>query len=180
MKTHYFLALACSLALTGCAGTDTATMAQTATSTAQVLNDAATILNTPATPTNTPQTPATQIKMPSVQEAAQAATVTFIDVLVQTMGVTQPQAQSSAGMLMQFAQTKMSPSAFSQLQAIKGMPAPASNAPIKNVVELGAAFQKQGVSPSFIPQMLPALLQYIAVKADAKTASTVSSALTQK
>jgi hypothetical protein len=85
----------------------------------------------------------------------EAATVTLVGILMQQMGITEPQAQVSAGMLMQYAQTKMSPSAFSQLQAIPGMPAVAtSNNAINSPLALSSAFQQQGLSSAIMTNNL--------------------------
>lgn len=162
--------------LTGCASNTTSQTGQVLTGVGQILSQGQqSATGTPQqAPAPAPQAPASQ---PSMTEVA---TVTFVNILMQQMGITQPQAQSGAGMLMQYAQTKMSPTAFSQLQSVSGMPAPANNAPINSVMELSSAFQKQGLSPALIPQMIPVMLQYVGNTGGQNTANSLSSALMKK
>ena len=156
--------------LTGCA-------ANSAAQTGQILTGVGQILSQPQqqqpvyAPAPVEQTPVT------TQSMGEAATITLVGILMQQMGITQPQAQAGAGMLMQYAQTKMSPNAFSQLQSLPGMPAPAGNTSINNVLELNAAFQQQGLSPVLIPQMIPAMLQYVGNTGGQGAANSLNAAL---
>lgn len=172
MKTKVFLTLGTSVIfslLTGCASNSTAQTGQILTGVGQILSQQ------PQQPTNTPA----PVQQPAVttQSIGEAAAVTLVDIFMQQMGITQPQAQAGAGMLMQYAQTKMSPNAFSQLQALPGMPAPASNTSINNVLELNSAFQQQGLSPVLIPQMIPAMLQYVGNAGGQGAANSLNAAL---
>ena len=167
MNTKLILTLGTSVifsVLTGCASNSATQTGQILAGVGQVMAQGQQI---PA-----PQQPATT---PSIGDAA---TGTLIGILMQQMGITQPQAQSGAGMLMQYAQSKMSPSSFSQLQALPGMPSvPAGSNSIATAAALGSAFQQQGLSSSMIPQMIPVMLQYVTNTGGTGIAGSLGSAL---
>lgn len=156
--------------ISGCAS-------NSAAQTGQILTGVGQILTQPQQPQ--PVYAPAPVQQPPVttQSIGEAATVTLVGILMQQMGITEPQAQAGAGMLMQYAQTKMSPNAFSQLQALPGMPAPASNTSINNTLELNSAFQQQGLSPALIPQMIPAMLQYVGNTGGQGAANSLNAAL---
>jgi hypothetical protein len=148
-------------------------------------------------------------------QAGQAATAavpsattgnSLTGLLVQQLGVTQPQAEGGAGAIFQLAKSNMEEKAFSELSnSVPGMQgllaaAPVANSvggsslggmagnleslagnsggTIGNVVGLANSFQQLGLSPSMVQKFVPLVVQYVQGTGGSAVAGVLQSALT--
>lgn len=148
-------------------------------------------------------------------QAGQAATAavpsattgnSLTGLLVQQLGVTQPQAEGGAGAIFQLAKSNMEGQAFSELSnSVPGMQgllaaAPVANSvggsslggmagkfeslagnsggTIGNVVGLANSFQQLGLSPSMVQKFVPLVVQYVQGTGGSAVAGVLQSALT--
>ena len=141
--------------------------------------------------------------IPAVPSTATANSLTGL--LMQQLGVTQPQAEGGAGTLFQLAKSKMEGAAFSELSnSVPGMQgllaaAPAaksagssvgglvgnlegmaghSGGTVGNLVGLTSSFQQLGLSPGMVQKFIPVVVQYVQGNGGAAVASVLQSALT--
>lgn len=133
-----------------------------------------------------------------------AAGNSLTGLLMQQLGVTQPQAEGGAGALFQLAKTKMQGAAFTELSnSVPGMQGLLAAAPIANsavagtsgllgnlenlagnsggtvgnLVGLASSFQQLGLSPSMVQKFVPVVLQYVQGNGGSAVSSLLQSAL---
>ena len=140
-------------------------------------------------------------------EAGQAATTGngLTTLLMQQLGVTQPQAEGGAGAIFQLAKSKMQGAAFTELSnSVPGIQGLLAAAPIAksvgggglggmaggveswagnsggaagNLVGLASSFQQLGLSPSMVQKFVPIVLQYVQSNGGGAVAGALQSAL---
>jgi hypothetical protein len=117
------------------------------------------------------------------------------DVLMQRTGLTQAQAQSGMGVLLQLAQNRLQPKEFAQLeQAIPNVQnllsavnpemlndlvqlASGSGGTISNLITVVSLFKQLGMTPEQIQQFVPLVLDYVNTKQGATMAKLLGSAI---
>jgi hypothetical protein len=139
-----------------------------------------------------------------VTNATAAAGNSLTGLLMQQLGVTQPQAEGGAGALFQLAKAKMQGEAFTELSnSVPGMQgllaaAPVANSSVAgaggllgnleslagnsggavgNLVGLASSFQQLGLSPSMVQKFVPLVLQYVQGNGGSAVSSLLQSAL---
>ena len=147
-------------------------------------------------------------------EAGQAATAavpsiatgnSLTGLLMQQLGVTQPQAEGGVGAIFQLAKSKMQGAAFSELSnSVPGMQGLLAAAPVAksvgsgslgdmagnleslagnsggsagNLVGLASSFQQLGLSPSMVQKFVPLVVQYVQGNGGSAVAGVLQSAL---
>lgn len=134
-----------------------------------------------------------RLQTPQSNQAIPATQLT--DVLMQRTGLTQTQAQSGVGVLLQMAQSKLQPKEFAQLeQAIPNVPsllsavtpemlndlaqlANGSGGTISNLITVVSLFKQLGMTPEQIQQFVPLVLEYVNTKQGASVAKLLGSAI---
>jgi hypothetical protein len=141
-----------------------------------------------------------------VTSASAATGNSLTGLLMQQLGVTQPQAEGGAGALFQLAKSNMQGAAFSELSnSVPGMQgllaaAPVANSSVAgvsaggllgnleslagnsggavgNLVGLASSFQQLGLSPSMVQKFVPVVLQYVQGNGGSAVSSLLQSAL---
>ena len=140
-----------------------------------------------------------------VPSAGTAAGNSLTGLLMQQLGVTQPQAEGGAGALFQLAKAKMQGAAFTELSnSVPGMQGLLAAAPVANpagaggllgnlgslagnsggtigavgnLVGLASSFQQLGLSPSMVQKFVPVVLQYVQGNGGSAVSSLLQSAL---
>ena len=137
--------------------------------------------------------------------AAPTASGSLVDILVQQLGVTQPQATGGAGAIFSLAKTKLSPGEFSQVAAgvpnmdslLAAAPAPTAAADtatggglagaamgalggagsLGSAAQLAQSFSSLGLSTDMVGKFIPVCVQYLQGSAGPQTASLLQGAL---
>jgi len=137
-------------------------------------------------------------KLPPLQTPQNNQTIPapqLTDVLMQRAGVTQAQAQSGIGVLLQLAQSKLKAGEFAQLeQAIPNVQSLLSNVSpemlssvaelasgsggtISNLITVVSLFKQLGMTPEQIQQFVPLVLDYVNTQQGATMAKLLGSAI---
>ncbi|MCW5598644.1 DUF2780 domain-containing protein [Nitrosomonas sp.] len=102
-------------------------------------------------------------------------------VLMQQLGVSQPQAEGGAGALFQLAKSRMSAGDFTALSdSVPEMPALLSAAPAPSPIGGGgmaATFLQLGLTPDMVQKFIPVVVQYVQGSGGSAVAGALQSAL---
>lgn len=131
-----------------------------------------------------------------------AQDASLVDLLMQKLGVTEPQAQGGAGALFSSAKQVLSPQEFDQVAAtvpemdslLKTAPKPSgtlndmmgqgsslfggeANQQLGGAMDLASSFSQLGLSPEMVTQYVPVVLDYVEAKGGETVRSLLASAL---
>lgn len=137
------------------------------------------------------------------QTAPSTTSTGLTGLLMQQLGVSQPQAEGGAGAIFQMAKSKMQTAAFSKLSSsVPGMSSLLSAAPAAqpavggtglgglasiagaaaggstgNLLGLAGSFQQLGLAPDMVQKFVPVVMQYVQGTGGGAVASTLQAAL---